>query len=338
VERKVPDKRKKKGVFYAVTDDGIELPVVDITHPTFALEVSQGELSAISEETLQSLQKTSRMPSLVLRLMARHSITMRETTIAAGSPQSGMATYLEALGPVSLGEGYEGKIDRRVVATIGPVSARLRLRDVARLTAEGLAPALSARRGPLHLINIGGGPAADSCNALILLRKEHPEWLEGRQIFIHVIDLDSAGPHFGYRVLSALVSEEGPLSGLQAAFVHIECDWADTTGLGQLIGSIDEPDSVVASSSEGGLFEYGSDEEIVASLRALHGGTPGDTRMTGAIARDDTLMRMMKDAAKMTLHPRRLEAFADLAAGAGWAVDRSVEGNPLYHIVRLRKT
>ena len=34
---------KKAGVFYAVTDDGIELPVIDITHEAFALEVHTGE-------------------------------------------------------------------------------------------------------------------------------------------------------------------------------------------------------------------------------------------------------------------------------------------------------
>ena len=30
---RVPETRKKPGVYYAVTDDGIELPIVDVTHP-----------------------------------------------------------------------------------------------------------------------------------------------------------------------------------------------------------------------------------------------------------------------------------------------------------------
>ena len=33
---KIPEQNKKPGVCYAVTDDGLELPVIDITHPAFA--------------------------------------------------------------------------------------------------------------------------------------------------------------------------------------------------------------------------------------------------------------------------------------------------------------
>jgi hypothetical protein len=31
---------KRPGVYYALTNDGIELPIVDVTHPAFALDVS----------------------------------------------------------------------------------------------------------------------------------------------------------------------------------------------------------------------------------------------------------------------------------------------------------
>ncbi len=31
----------KPGLVYAATDEGLELPVIDVTHPAFALNVSQ---------------------------------------------------------------------------------------------------------------------------------------------------------------------------------------------------------------------------------------------------------------------------------------------------------
>jgi len=33
----IPERNKRTGVCYALTDDGLELPVVDITHPAFAV-------------------------------------------------------------------------------------------------------------------------------------------------------------------------------------------------------------------------------------------------------------------------------------------------------------
>ena len=33
----VPEAHKKAGVSYAFTDDGIELPVIDVTHPAFTI-------------------------------------------------------------------------------------------------------------------------------------------------------------------------------------------------------------------------------------------------------------------------------------------------------------
>ena len=105
------------------------------------------------------------------------------------------------------------------------------MRDVARLLADGLAPALAAQPGaPVHLLNIGGGPATDSLNALILLQKEQPQQLAGRQIVIHVLDLDATGPHFGARALDALLAAGAPLHGMMAAFQHIPYDLDQARG------------------------------------------------------------------------------------------------------------
>ena len=41
---KIAEKKKKAGVCYAVTDDGLELPVIDVTHPAFEIQLNEGEL------------------------------------------------------------------------------------------------------------------------------------------------------------------------------------------------------------------------------------------------------------------------------------------------------
>jgi hypothetical protein len=44
---------KIPGLHYAVTNDGIELPIVDVTHPAFALSVTDTEQRARVEKFLQ---------------------------------------------------------------------------------------------------------------------------------------------------------------------------------------------------------------------------------------------------------------------------------------------
>ena len=46
MEPRIPEKNKRAGLVYAVTDDGLELPVIDITHPAFACETTEAEISA----------------------------------------------------------------------------------------------------------------------------------------------------------------------------------------------------------------------------------------------------------------------------------------------------
>jgi hypothetical protein len=222
-----------------------------------------------------------------------------------------------------------------------PVTFRWCMRHVSRLLADGLAPTLSQRKtAPLHLINIGGGPAMDSLNALILLQKEQPDLLAGRQIIIHVLDLDAEGPSFGGRALTALQAQGAPLHGVTATFDAIRYNWADTSPLRKLIDQF-ESEAVVAGSSEGGLFEYASDDEIVANLKVLHSGTPGDMVMVGPVVRDSsTLDPRLRSTEHVPGRPAvryiGLEAFGKLAHLAGWTIARTLDG-PMHQVVSLKK-
>jgi hypothetical protein len=337
----VPETNKKPGVCYAVTNDGIELPVIDITHPAFACEVSPQQLSAIVEEAVRSMEAVTKMPVEARRSLAASSILARGWMQAAGTFMTGIMTYLNRLGPDNLGDGYASPIDRRMAAGLAPLSFRFRLRDVARLIADALAPALAARqRRPVHLLNIGGGPAADSLNGLILLNKEHPEWLQDRPISIPVLDVDAEGPAFGARALAALLADGAPLAGVAATLDHTFYDWADPSALKSVMDRI-EPGAVAAGSTEGGLFDYGSDEQIVANLTALRDGTPEDFVMTGSVVRNsatlDPRLAMTENAPWMpTIRYLGLEAFRALARRAGWVVDRALE-SAMHYAVSLKK-
>ncbi len=334
----IHEKNKIPGLCYAVSDDRLELPVVDITHPAFRFEITPAELAAIEEQALRRLRKSSRTPGFLLRYLAKRSIVMRDTMQAAGGYLSGMGTYLHKLGPDNLGRGYAGRIDRRLIASIGPLSGRIRLRNMVRLIVDGLAPALTTgAKYPLHLLNIGGGTAMDSLNAVILIRKEQPRQMDDRQVVIHVLDLDTAGPGFGARALAAVTKDGGPLAGVDASFNHIRYDWTDPAPLRKVLDDLKDNDAVIAGSSEGGLFEYGSDDDITANLTTIREGAPADFIMVGSVIRDGRLSRVMKEVSRFTFRAHDLEGFKVLVARAGWMVETVVEDNPLYYVVSLKR-
>lgn len=332
----IRDTNRRPGVCYAVADSGLELPVVDVEHPAFAFEPSAEELEAVTAASLVGLERARRVPAFLQRLAARNSILMRATLEAAGRPLDGMATYLLKLGPENLGGGYASDLDRQLAGTVGAVATRLRLRDCARLLAAGVGPLLEAQAGaPLHLIDIAGGTAIAALNAILLLHRKEPDPLAGRETHLHVLDLDAEPMHFATRALAAWQAADGPLAGVAVTLEPRPYDWREPEALGGFMRSLPEG-SLVASSSEGGLFEYGSDAEIVTHLRILRSSTPAARLLVGSTMRDVEMARAVHAASRMPLRLFGQESVAALLEAAGWVPEVWLEGNPLYDVFCVR--
>ena len=333
--------RRIPGVAYALTDDGLELPVVDVTHPAFDCALSDEALSATIDASMRSAQLARVAPPGQLDALAQQSLLFRLTREAAGTFLTGMGTYLNRLRPEVLG-AWASDLDRRAAAGILPVSFRYRLRDTARLLADALATGLAARpAGAVHLLNIGGGPASDSLNALILVRKERPALLEGREVGIHVLDLDDAGPRFGARALAALREAGAPLDGVGARVHHWRYDWTDAARLRRYLTRLGE-EGIVAGSTEGALFDYASDGDIAANLTALRDRTPAEFVMVGSVPQGErTLDPRIAAMQDLPGHPNNrflgLDVFLPLARNAGWKAARILD-SVAHHVVALVKS
>jgi len=102
---------KKAGVSYAVTNDGLELPVVDVTHPAFAAELSPEKQQALlgqfwrSSAASRPAQAGAKRAHAVFhaRLAHRPGFAPRGGHVLG----PGMTTYLFKLGPQNLGS-YAG--------------------------------------------------------------------------------------------------------------------------------------------------------------------------------------------------------------------------------------
>jgi hypothetical protein len=328
---------KKPGISYVVTDGGLELPVIDVSHPAFALEVSEGDLAAAHEQFLREVEQQKSIPEEKRAEMMRHfldtSLLGRGLAAASGTFLTGLNTYLLKLGPDNLPDGA-GAIDLRIADGLPAMALRLRLQDVVRLQAGALVAPLQEHPGrPLHLINIAGGPSVDSLNTLALLRRDYPSILDNRAAFIHDFDGDTSGPDFGAKALAAWKSPGGPLEGADVTFRRVEYNWRDTSTLVEELSRLDLRTSVWAAASEGGLFEYGADEDVVKNLAVLRAIVPSGP-MVGSVTRVDGAGQHMRGPGSFALIPRTLEGFTALATRAGWRVETAITG-PISLNVRM---
>lgn len=336
----IPERNKRPGVCYACTDDGLEIPVIDLTHPAFALDTDAINLDAMINAFVAGLERSAKTPAALMRAAAANSILVRGMLDLSDTYTTGIMTYLHKLGPENLGDGYAGPLDRQWAAGLTSLTFRWRMRDIARLLAKHLRPDLERLPGrPVDLINIGGGPAADSWNALLLLAKAGPTPLRDRRIRIHVLDLDPHGPSFGARAVEALRAPGAPLAGLDVALTGITYDWQDPTPLRRILMELRSEAGLVAVSSEGALFEYAADGDIVANLAALADGAPRQTVVVGPVVRDsatlDPRLRFSEHVpGRPAIRYLGLAHLSDLAHQAGWRVATTLDG-PMHQVFQL---
>lgn len=330
---------KKPGLHYIRSPEGFELPVIDLTHPAFSLDPSAEELSAALSAALSDHRARAKLPKLAQKLVfgffLRDSLLAGKIASADGGYLDGLGTYLLKLGPDNLGTVSSMEIDRKIASSLPCLSTRLRLRATAYLLAESIEEAMTrGERKGMRLFNIGGGPAMDSLNALLLLAKDRRRLLEGRKIEIRVLDLDETGPAFGAEALSVHSSEGAALEGLEVEFHRLAFDWTRPSSGAAFDGA--EPGDYLIASSEGGLFEYGSDEDILLSLRAFHEASPSDAAFVGSLTKGEGGEGEINGEGKAAVRLWRGKDFAELVGRAGWRIAREKDC-ALCQVVALRK-
>ena len=337
-----PVQQRQPGLSYALTSDGLELPVIDIAHPAFFLEPTEAELAAALEGALRDLDSRAAAPAAsresFLAALQRESRLAREIGGAREGVVGGLGTYMLKLGPRNLG-AWAGDLDRAIASSLPCLSARLRLRDSARLLASSLLTRLAARPGAdLVFIDIAGGPASSTLNALLELRRGAGGLLAGRRVRILVLDRDSGGPAFGASCLGALAASGGALEGLDIVLDFLAFDWRDEAAFGSILreaaarGEAMGPAGLAAPSapvlalvSEGGLFDYGAEAEVAAILAEAAALVPGDAVFVATASRPDGGAGRMNREGGIGITLRGLDDVSRIAQGSGWLLGASLE-------------
>jgi hypothetical protein len=305
--------------------------VLDVTHPAFATP-SDADIASLSDEFVAGAAARSQIPAAVRDALMQSRLG-RAIAGASGSHLGGMDTYLLKLGPDHLWPGAS-EIDRRIAGSFPAVMARVRVRDMAMLMAEALGPLTASDAGrPVSFVNIAGGAGADSWNAMLLLQAADRPPLAGRRVFLSLCDADLEAPSFGARAVAILSESGAPLHGVDVTVRQVAYDWGRPAALAEVF---EQAGGAAASavSSEGGLYEYGSDDEILENLRVVREHTAPDAVVVGSVTRDGEPVRA--SGSGVATRPRTLESFCALAEHGGWRLARSIDRPFSFH-VRLVK-
>ena len=100
-------------------------------------------------------------------------------------------------------------------------------------------------------------------------------------------------------MLAAL--KTGPLAGCDVSLNHVAGNWSDTAALAKVLAGV-PADAILAATSEGGLFEYGSDSDIAGVLNTL---APRIDVVTGSVTRNAEINRLMRLHSRVEHHPAR---------------------------------
>lgn len=312
-------------LIFATTASGVSLPVIDVTDPRFRVPADPESLARRCAMFSEWARERQRLPKfvtrLLIRLASRRSRLLQALFQSGDSYLDGISTYVMKLGEGNLPPGFDSPIDRKIAASPHVPMLRLRMQQIAKLLAQALVELLERNAvAPLHFVNIAGGPALDSINTMILLRQIHRPLLD-RQIVVHVLDSRSEGAAFGAKALAALQAADAPLHGLAVDFNHRPYDWNDTGPLVALLAELRQSGAIMAASSEGGLFEYGTDEAITANLAVLSRARV--PLVAGSVTGSSDIRKRMIAETNFRLFPRGIEGFAPLAARAGYEIAAS---------------
>jgi len=341
-------KNKIPGLSYAFTADGIELPVLDITHPDFVSWTNDGLLEKllpyVEKNAEENAAKFKKIPAFIKRFFAKRSFVMAELLQSGGESTfaSGITTLMMKLGPELIGKGKKRFWDRQVTKGFGALVIRMRVRDISKIQAESLIPLLEKNPGRnLCFVNIAGGSAADSINTLFLTGKENRELLRNRKIEINVLDTDSFGPAFAEKSIEALKQPGGKFAGLDVSFRHIHYDWNDPEKLSGILPL--RKDWIQVISSEGGLFEYCSDEIIKRNLSVLSALSAGDAFIAGSLLHDITevdagIVAALKISTNIVPRFLGINGLKGIVERDKWQIERIIEGNPRYQVFTLAKS
>ncbi len=148
--------------------------------------------------------------------------------------------------------------------------------------------------------------------------------------------MNNEGPDFASKALKSLQEPGSALSGLKAEILIKKHNRSNTEQLGQYLKENIKTEAIIAISSEGGLFDYCSDDLLFSNLKEIYSSTPDNVLLAGTLSRQDDIGKRFNTVSNATID-RNIEEFDFLVNKCGWSIDKSFI-EPLSLVFRMKKT
>ena len=304
-----------RAIVFATTADGLRLPVIDVTHPAFAIADDAASLAARFEAFADWDRRNDRVPGtvtwLLIWLAARRSPLLRKILASDNGYLDSISTYMLKLGADHLPPGFDGPMDRKVAAAPHMALVRLRMQQIARLLADALLRSARRRAGrAAQSRQHRGRPGArqhqraDHARA----RARDADRPSDRDPCVRCAagraDLRRPRAACAHRARGAAARDRCPVPTPRLRLERHRAARAPACRPRRA-------GAIIAASSEGGLFEYGTDDAIVANLTAL--ARAGVPIVAGSVTSSSEVRKRMIAQTRFRLFARGLEGFAPLA-------------------------
>lgn len=324
--------KKMKNILYTLTDEGIELPILDLTNKAFKVDYGPHDF-LISLTSMFFLCALQILPANTREWIGEQSWILRDFFAPKHSTfLNGLPTYWAKLGSKHIANFW----DKMAAGSKQSTSVRFRLETLALLQAEALIPLLNAASPQYQLIfvNIGGGTAYDSINTILNLQKSHPDLIKDRKIVVNVLDINVNGFNFGKRSLTELTKAGAPLAGVDVELRYVNYDWSNPSTMLPLLEEIKANNDIGIATSEGGLFEYGDTKDMLANLKFLNENTSEDFIVAGSFylekAKVHPCVNEMLKISDMGWNLIGEKNFSILADEGNWRVEGISSYNDIY--------
>lgn len=312
---------------YAETAQGRPVPILDYRRQEFRHEPPTTIQNLGSLAVLRALKWA---PASSRRWLSERSEVLRNLlTREANVTVSGPATYLAKLGPKA---PHATKWDRLAAGSVQSIETARRGFATAQLESEALATIVDKER--VTVLNIGGGPANDNLNALLLLQENHPvafEKLRATGVSLKVLDADPDGVVLGRNCLAVL--QRDSLRGIDVTLERVAYDWNQPQ-------TLDLSGNQLLVTAEGSLFEYADDKAVEAHLRRFAEAKVEAVIGTAFKAWDEISLvakRLNGLSPHLGWRFRGLSAIERTARETGWKVAELDSKNSIYVTFVLRR-
>jgi hypothetical protein len=309
--------------------DGTNLPVLDISDEKFTKYSNYETFLDLDRKMDNRGESIEHEPVIIKKFIKRLANTGNDSL-------SGLTTLFLKLGPELLSGCNVPYFTKWLSKQFISYALRIRLLKLCEMQIKYIQDiVLENPEKNICVINVGGGPSVDSVNVVKMLVDNNPNIFIDRSLEIAIFDRDLLGPEYAKKSFIELVGCDNKKVTLKTVYY----DWSKIDVLKEYLNA--NHDKIIIYVSEGGIFEYGTKEEIIENLNELATIKTKNIVVFGSVVKaEDEINKGYLASSKISgiqLKFWGVKGLAKLIENTSWEIEQSESLGKIFEVFTLRK-